>query len=74
MDDLCVDCRAGAAFYGVSDLAIALLALSLMDAFKVPAAGSITASLLILIGLLAMGAPLPTRLRESTPITGVIQK
>jgi cyanate permease len=41
-----------------------------MDAFKVPATGSMTPSLLVLIGLMAVGALLSTRLRESTMITG----
>jgi Na+/melibiose symporter-like transporter len=41
-----------------------------MDAFKVPATGSMTPSLLVLIVLMAVGALLSTRLRESTMITG----
>jgi MFS family permease len=41
-----------------------------MDLFKIPGTGSMTPSLLILIGLLAVGALLATRLRESTLITG----
>jgi len=42
-----------------------------MDAFKVPATGSMTPSLLVLIGLMAMGALLSTRLRESRMIREV---
>ena len=88
-----------AAFYGVSDLAIAALALSFMvvyivvsipaswvidtyglrvgvgigavltmDAFKDPLTGSMTPALLVLIGLMAVGALLSTRLRESRMI------
>jgi cyanate permease len=41
-----------------------------MDQFKVPVTGSMTPSLVILIGLLVVGALLATRLRESTLITG----
>ena len=36
-----------------------------MDAFKAPLTGSMTPSLLVLIGLMAIGALLSTRLRES---------
>ncbi len=39
-----------------------------MDAFKVPATGSMTPSLLVLIGLMVVGALLSTRLRESAMI------
>jgi cyanate permease len=39
-----------------------------MDAFKVPATGSMTPSLLVLIGLMVVGALLSTRLRESRMI------
>jgi cyanate permease len=42
-----------------------------MDAFKVPATGSMTPSLLVLIGLMVIGALLSTRLRESTMIRQV---
>ncbi|HSN73861.1 MAG TPA: MFS transporter [Anaerolineae bacterium] len=42
-----------------------------MDAFKVPATGSMTPSLLVLIGLMAVGALLSTRLRESRMIREV---
>jgi MFS family permease len=41
-----------------------------MDQFKVSATGSMTPSLLILIGLLAFAAILATRLRESALIAG----
>jgi MFS family permease len=41
-----------------------------MDAFKVPATGSMTPALLVLIGLMAVGALLSTRLRESKLIAG----
>jgi cyanate permease len=41
-----------------------------MDQFKVTATGSMTPSLVVLIGLLALGALLAVRLRESTLITG----
>jgi cyanate permease len=41
-----------------------------MDQFKVPGTGSMTPSLVVLIGLLAVGALLATRLRESALITG----
>jgi cyanate permease len=40
-----------------------------MDQFKVPRTGSMTPSLVVLIGLLAVGVLLATRLRESTLIT-----
>jgi cyanate permease len=40
-----------------------------MDQFKSPGTGSMTPSLVVLIGLLAIGALLATRLRESTLIT-----
>jgi cyanate permease len=40
-----------------------------MDAFKVPASGSMTPALVVLIGLMAVGALLSTRLRESGMIT-----
>jgi hypothetical protein len=36
-----------------------------MDAFKNPATGSMTPSLLVLIGLMVVGALLATRLHES---------
>lgn len=39
-----------------------------MDAFKVPATGSMTPSLLVLIGLMVVGALLSTQLRESKMI------
>jgi cyanate permease len=41
-----------------------------MDQFKVAGTGSMTPSLVILIGLLAFGALLATRLRESALLTG----
>jgi hypothetical protein len=41
-----------------------------MDQFKVPGTGSMSPSLVVLIGLLALGALLATRLRESALITG----
>jgi cyanate permease len=41
-----------------------------MDQFKVTATGSMTPSLVVLIGLLALGALLAVRLRESALITG----
>jgi cyanate permease len=41
-----------------------------MDQFKAPVTGSMTASLVVLIGLLAAGALVATRLRESALITG----
>jgi hypothetical protein len=41
-----------------------------MDAFKVPATGSMTPSLVVLIVLMAVAALLSTRLRESTMIAG----
>jgi cyanate permease len=41
-----------------------------MDQFKVPGTGSMTPSLVVLIGLLAVGALLATKLRESTLIAG----
>lgn len=41
-----------------------------MDAFKDPATGSMTPALLVLIGLMAVGALLSTRLRESRMMTG----
>ena len=41
-----------------------------MDQFKVPATGSMTPSLVALIGLMALVAILATRLRESALITG----
>jgi hypothetical protein len=40
-----------------------------MDQFKVPSTGSMSPSLVVLIGLLAFGALLATRLRESAMIT-----
>jgi hypothetical protein len=40
-----------------------------MDAFKSPASGSMTPALVVLIGLMAVGALLSTRLRESGMIT-----
>ena len=45
-----------------------------MDAFKNPTTGSMTTSLLVLIGLMIVGALLSTRLHESTRITGVSQQ
>jgi LPXTG-motif cell wall-anchored protein len=45
-----------------------------MDAFKVPATGSMTPSLLVLIGLMIVGALLSTRLRESRMMTGASQE
>ena len=42
-----------------------------MDAFKNPTTGSMTTSLLVLIGLMIVGALLSTQLHESTRITGV---
>jgi cyanate permease len=41
-----------------------------MDAFKIPATGSMTPSLLVLIGLMIAGAVLATRLHESGLMTG----
>jgi len=41
-----------------------------MDQFKVAGTGSMTPSLVVLIGLLAFGALLATRLRESALLTG----
>jgi cyanate permease len=41
-----------------------------MDAFKVPVTGSMTPSLLVLIGLMVVGALLSTRLRESALVSG----
>jgi cyanate permease len=41
-----------------------------MDQFKVPGTGSMSPSLIVLIGLLALGALLATRLRESAMMTG----
>jgi cyanate permease len=41
-----------------------------MDGFKAPDTGSMTASLVVLIGLLILGVLLATRLRESTLIGG----
>ena len=46
-----------------------ILFLLAMDAFKVPATGSMTPSLVVLIGLMAVGALLSTRLRESKLIS-----
>jgi LPXTG-motif cell wall-anchored protein len=40
-----------------------------MDQFKVPATGSMTPSLVVLIGLMALVAILATRLRESALIS-----
>jgi cyanate permease len=40
-----------------------------MDQFKIPGTGSMSPSLIVLIGLLALGAVLATRLRESALIT-----
>ncbi len=45
-----------------------------MDAFKNPTTGSMTPSLLVLIGLMIVGALLSTRLHESTRITGASQQ
>jgi LPXTG-motif cell wall-anchored protein len=45
-----------------------------MDAFKVPATGSMTPSLLVLIGLMVVGALLSTRLRESRMMTGAAKE
>ena len=41
-----------------------------MDAFKSPATGSMTTSLVVLIGLMVLGLLLSTRLRESAMMTG----
>jgi sugar phosphate permease len=41
-----------------------------MDAFKSPATGSMTTSLVVLIGLMVLGLLLSTRLRESAMLTG----
>ena len=42
-----------------------------MDSFKSPATGSMTSSLIVLIGLMVLSLILGTRLRESmTPLTG----
>jgi cyanate permease len=41
-----------------------------MDAFKDPETGSMTASLLVLVGLMVVGLVLATRLRESALLTG----
>jgi cyanate permease len=41
-----------------------------MDQFKIPGTGSMTPSLIVLIGLLIFGALLATRLRESALISG----
>jgi cyanate permease len=45
-----------------------------MDAFKVPDTGSMTPSLLVLIGLMVVGALLSTRLRESRMMTGAAKE
>ena len=45
-----------------------------MDAFKNPTTGSMTTSLLVLIGLMIVGALLSTRLHESTRISGASQQ
>lgn len=42
-----------------------------MDAFKAPLTGSMTPSLLALIGLMVVGALLCTRLRESKMIAAI---
>jgi LPXTG-motif cell wall-anchored protein len=43
-----------------------------MDAFKNPDTGSMTASLLVLAGLMVVGLLLSTRLRESALIQGEV--
>jgi cyanate permease len=43
-----------------------------MDAFKSPATGSMTTSLVVLIGLMVLGLLLSTRLRESAMMTGSV--
>jgi MFS family permease len=45
-----------------------------MDSFKSPGTGSMTLSLVVLIGLMVLGALLSTRLRESTLLTGNVSR
>jgi LPXTG-motif cell wall-anchored protein len=44
-----------------------------MDAFKNPETGSMTASLLVLAGLMVLGLLLSTRLHESALLTGEVE-
>jgi cyanate permease len=45
-----------------------------MDSFKSPGTGSMTPSLVVLIGLMVLGVLLSTRLRESTLLTGNVSR
>ena len=45
-----------------------------MDSFKSPGTGSMTPSLVVLIGLMVLGVLLCTRLRESTLLTGNVSR
>jgi cyanate permease len=45
-----------------------------MDSFKTPGSGSMTASLLVLVGLMVLGLLISTRLKESSLLTGKLQK
>ena len=45
-----------------------------MDSFKAPGTGSMTASLLVLVGLMVLGLLISTRLKESSLLTGKLQE